>query len=325
MLSAENKEVQKEVQVFVNNFQMYSNWIPAAPLILFSIIAGALSDVFGRKPLLLYPLCGYLIGSIMNIINYAFIEVLPVEFFYMNRINALFGGYAVMWLGIYGYVTTVTKPGERAYRLTRLDGVMTLSSVTGTFLSPYIFENMGYYGNYCLSSLLFCFAIIYLHFFVPEPIDTQKQKDNLPENLTFSIDKNLGFLPKILHGFKQILKISILVPIEGMKSVIVKDRKTIIKVMIGLQFMCYLIYMTAGQVYRLFYLYMMLVFENFSPKDYAHLNVTTSLIRCQYYKNIFSSKLTALNLNYAKVSIVRFKAVNKYLQVHLPIQFAQCR
>jgi hypothetical protein len=56
---------------------------------------------------------------IFGIINYAFIDVLPVEFFFMDNINAFFGGYAVFYLGTYSYITCVTNTEERAYRLAR--------------------------------------------------------------------------------------------------------------------------------------------------------------------------------------------------------------
>jgi MFS family permease len=60
----ENNDVQKEVQVLVNNFQMYGQWIATVPLTVFSIMAGALSDIYGRKPLILVPLIGYLLSGI---------------------------------------------------------------------------------------------------------------------------------------------------------------------------------------------------------------------------------------------------------------------
>jgi hypothetical protein len=56
IVTAANDGIQQEVQIYANNFQMNSQWIGSVPMIAFSIIAGALSDVFGRKPLLLYPL-----------------------------------------------------------------------------------------------------------------------------------------------------------------------------------------------------------------------------------------------------------------------------
>jgi MFS family permease len=57
-ISAGNNDVQKEVQAIANNFQMNSQWISSVPSVFFSVIAGALSDEFGRKPLLLFPLIG---------------------------------------------------------------------------------------------------------------------------------------------------------------------------------------------------------------------------------------------------------------------------
>jgi hypothetical protein len=109
---------------------MYSSWIAAVPLLFFSTIAGALSDVFGRKPLILFPLIGYLLSSIFNTINYAFIKVLPVEFFYLDKVNSLFGGFSIFLLGIYAYGTSVTKSDERAYRLTRCQCYSTFIHLT---------------------------------------------------------------------------------------------------------------------------------------------------------------------------------------------------
>ena len=75
----------------------------------------------------------------------------------------------------------------------RLDGVFTLSSVAGTLLSPQVFEHWGYFGNYGLSTLSFVLAIFYIVFLVKEPIDTKKQKDALPANLTCNINNELNF------------------------------------------------------------------------------------------------------------------------------------
>ena len=66
MFAAVNNDAQKEVQVIVNNFQMNSQWIGNIPLIAFSIIAGPLSDVFGRKPLMIVPLIGYILSGVIR-------------------------------------------------------------------------------------------------------------------------------------------------------------------------------------------------------------------------------------------------------------------
>jgi PCFT/HCP family folate transporter-like MFS transporter 1/3 len=218
---------------------------------------------------MLYPLVGYFLGSLINIINYAFIDTLPLEFFYLNKISAFFGGYAVYFLGVFVYGTTVTKPEERAYRLARLDGMLTLSDIIGTMLSPYIFDYMGYYGNYVFSSASFALAIIHLVFFVKEPIDTKPQTP-LTNNTT---DKNL------ISKLKEFFFTAVIIPLKSMKEVVTKDRKSTVKFLITLQLLCYFLYLFTSQVNRLVYLYMLLVFDGFTGKDYAHLSVVMSLLR----------------------------------------------
>lgn len=271
--------MKKEVQLLVNNFQMYSTWISTTPLIFFSIIAGALSDVFGRKPLILIPMIGYFLSSVVLILNYAFIEVLPIEFLFLTRISSLFGGYTVLFLGIYGYGTSVTNTEDRTYRLTRIDGLETFSSMVGTLLSPYIFEYFGYYGNYGMCCLLMGLGILYLIFFVDEPIDTKKRQEALNVDLTCNIGENMNVCQIAVLRIKQVFKVSFVVPFVGIKSVIFKDRKTIIKVVLALQVSTYLIFSFSWQVYRLTYLYMMLVFDSFKPRDYAYMSVSFSLLR----------------------------------------------
>ncbi len=46
---------------------MNSQWISSVPIVIFSIIAGALSDEFGRvKPLIVIPLIGYFLSGLIR-------------------------------------------------------------------------------------------------------------------------------------------------------------------------------------------------------------------------------------------------------------------
>ncbi len=74
---------------------MNSQWIASVPIIIFSIIAGALSDEFGRvKPLILIPLIGNILSGLVSMVSCALIDVVPLEFFYLENIGAFFGSYA---------------------------------------------------------------------------------------------------------------------------------------------------------------------------------------------------------------------------------------
>ena len=263
----------------VNNFQMYSSWIGRTPLIFFTIIAGALSDVFGRKPLMLVPLTGYILSSLVHILYYTFMDALPIEFLFLIRISSLFGGYAVLFLGIYGYGAADSKPEDRTYRMARIDGIETISGVIGTALSPYVFEHFGYYGNSSLFCLAFVLAVLYTIFFVQEPIKAPKEDKQVTADMALKDEKVKHFDNKATNWVQNAIEVSILIPLKGMRSILCKDRKAIVKVVLALQLLSYLLYTFSWQVYRLTFLYMQLVFDTFTPKDYAHLKVGLLLLR----------------------------------------------
>jgi len=280
---------------------MIGQWISSVPIVAFSIIAGALSDVFGRKPLMILPMIGDLIGTLFNIINYAFIDTLPLEFFYTDKIGSFFGGYAVYYLGVYSYGTTITKPKERAHRLARLDGMETIASMIGTILSPIIFKSLGYYGSYSFSCVFLALAIAYMIFFVEEPIKKEvaetdpliKEKTVRPKDETF-LEKLCHNVGKYWKKLKNFLKISIKIPLTGMKEVITRDRKSVLKFLIVLQFFCFGTYWLTLQIWNLFYLYMLLVFDGFTETDYAHFNVAMAVFNTfclVVIMPIFSGKL----------------------------------
>ena len=77
----ENDAIQSDVQTRANDFLLVSQWIGGVPVIFYSLFVGALSDDFGRKPFIFFPILGNFIVSICDIINYSFIETLPLEFF----------------------------------------------------------------------------------------------------------------------------------------------------------------------------------------------------------------------------------------------------
>ena len=127
----ENEYINEEVQKQVVDIQTIAVYIGAGPALIYSLFAGSLSDDFGRKPLMVIPLVGFVLTNVALLLNYLFIEHLPVQFFYVDRIWQLFGGVSVFYLGSYGYIASITSKNERAYRLARADGVETLSNIIG--------------------------------------------------------------------------------------------------------------------------------------------------------------------------------------------------
>ena len=255
-----NKLVQDEVQILTNNFQMKGQWITSVPGILFSLYAGPLSDKFGRKPLMMFPIVGFIFSSVGGIINYAFLEDLPLQFFYIDTIPTFLGGMIVYYLGLYGYGASVSEPEERAHRIARLDGVETIATMIGTLLSPLVSKQLGYFGNYGLFAGLSLLAALYLKVFVKEPVD-KKQLENLDGNETESF----------FYSF-------FVTPLIDMKILLVKKRTFLLSLLIALQLIIYCAYIfTYNSNVSLIYLYMLLRFENFTADDFAYFSVTLNV------------------------------------------------
>ena len=102
------EDINDKVQERVNNFLMISQWLGGALPIIYLFFAGALIDKFGCKPFFLFSLTGLLLKVTCELINYAFIEDLPLEFFYMENIHAFFGGSILYYLCHFTYGTLVS-------------------------------------------------------------------------------------------------------------------------------------------------------------------------------------------------------------------------
>jgi len=157
------------------------------------------------------------------------------------------------------------------------DGIETLASVAGTLVSPYIFRTLGFYGNYIISATFYSSGIAYLVFFVKEPI-VKSNPNHGPQTKNDEVEANpmSRFFQPMLTNMKSFFKQAVVVPLTGMKSVLTRDRKKILKLLIALQLITYGIYIFS--INRLNYLYMLLVFDGFTSTDYAFFGIFISLL-----------------------------------------------
>ena len=102
---------------------MLTSWMYCVPGLLYSLFIGALVDRSGRfKPLIFFPILGTLLAYVCMLINYIYLETLPLEVFHLQAVGALFGGMSIYYLGYYGYGAAISNPQERAHRLAIFDG-----------------------------------------------------------------------------------------------------------------------------------------------------------------------------------------------------------
>ena len=80
---------------------MVQQWLESGPGLFYSLFVGALVDTYGHmKLLLLLPTFGVFLSNIADLVNYAFIHQLPLEFLFVKQtLVGIFGGYQVYYLG----------------------------------------------------------------------------------------------------------------------------------------------------------------------------------------------------------------------------------
>jgi len=75
-LEKEDRWDQHEINVqrFKSEFDITVSYVRFFPSILVALFSGALSDRFGRKPLMLVPLSGLVLEDVVYIFHYAYIR-----------------------------------------------------------------------------------------------------------------------------------------------------------------------------------------------------------------------------------------------------------
>lgn len=110
---------------------VYAYRSPIAAIIPFIIVlfAGGWSDKKGiRKPLVLLPIIGELLGSLVLLISSIFMDTIPMQVpAFSERVTpSLGGGSTLMLMGIYSYLSQTTNEENRTFRFGCLTVFLTL-------------------------------------------------------------------------------------------------------------------------------------------------------------------------------------------------------
>ena len=101
-------------------FKGYNGLLQSWPAIFFTLFAGPLSEDYGRKPLIIVGLLGYIVLNIAFFINSWFMYELKAEYLLFECLQDLFGGDIVFQLGIYSLLVDKTAPESRTRRMSIL-------------------------------------------------------------------------------------------------------------------------------------------------------------------------------------------------------------
>ena len=139
--SVENDTLKENVQRRVATLEVWDGVIMAVPSIFFCLFIGTWSDYHGRKPLLVLPFVGNILGFAMYMLNFYFFEELGTDhLLWSSALTGIFGATQCVNMGLYGYVADATTAENRTSRLSILNGVYSLAYVVGTTLGSRLFK-----------------------------------------------------------------------------------------------------------------------------------------------------------------------------------------
>ena len=251
------------------SFDMKARYIGMGPAFFYTLICGALSDDFGRKPLIFFPLIGSIISKLVYLLGTIFFGSLPIEFFYLGTAWDIFGGIPIYYMGVYGYGSSSASQPQRATTLARYDGVEQASVMLGTAVSPLVFELSGYSGSFVTGLIGNIAALVALVYFAPEPVIKKKLEEVKSQ-------------PK--KGITFYLTRFVVTPIKEMLTCLLKRRESILRTFLLLAFFNYGIYLFILQGREIAYLYMLRKFPGFTGSDHAMFTV---IMKCGTLVSLF--------------------------------------
>lgn len=173
-------EYETDVQKIISSIEQWKSIIQTSIPLFLVIFMGAWSDRTGnRKVCILLPILGELLTCISNLISTIFFEEIPVEvtMFFEALFPALTGGWVMMYLGVFSYISDITDNESRTFRVGLVNLCMTAGIPIGTALSGILLRLLGYYGIFIISGTI-CFLNFTYAFFCLKSNTKPDNSDN---------------------------------------------------------------------------------------------------------------------------------------------------
>lgn len=170
---------EQEVQKLVSAMNTYKNVMQSLLPSLVLLFMGAWSDRHKRrKPCILMCLLGDAMSCVCFLFSTYYFYELPVEFniFAEALPQGIMGGWFVMGMAVYSYVSGVTSLETRTIRIGAVQIFWGLSQTLGMGVSGVLYQSIGYYGIFSMSISLYMIAIVYTCLVIKEETDEESVK-----------------------------------------------------------------------------------------------------------------------------------------------------
>lgn len=156
-----------EVQKVISSIEAWKSIIQTAIPTVLVIFMGAWSDRTGnRKLCILLPIIGEFLVCISNVISTLFFYQVSVEvtMFLEAIFPAVTGGWVMVYLGVFSYISDITNEESRTFRVGLVNLCMTAGIPIGTALSGILLKLLGYYGIFAISGAIYLLTFCYGYF-----------------------------------------------------------------------------------------------------------------------------------------------------------------
>ncbi|XP_065070055.1 proton-coupled folate transporter-like isoform X2 [Rhopilema esculentum] len=145
-------------------------------------LLGSFADAFGSKSALLFQLVMFDLQSITYVVL-SWKSVQPAYLFICISLGGLSGDIVGVTMLTCSYLSRITTEEDRTFRLTLLDGIISLSLCIFTFISGFVITAFGFSASYLFSFGFDTIALLWLIILVKNDVVGQKSENDKEEQL----------------------------------------------------------------------------------------------------------------------------------------------
>lgn len=169
--SGYTQQQEQNVQRLVASMNAYKNLIQSLLPTVMLVFLGSWSDRHQRrKPCIILPVIGDMCSTLGFLVSVYFFMELPVEFncFFEAVPPAITGGWFVMFMGIFSYISGVSSVETRTLRIGAVNIFFNVSITIGIAMSGILYNKIGFYGVFSLGLCMYITGLVYALFRVKE-------------------------------------------------------------------------------------------------------------------------------------------------------------
>ncbi|KAK2580079.1 hypothetical protein KPH14_012362 [Odynerus spinipes] len=159
--------VQPQVSLMSMSKSLIQSLLPA----FLSFFVGPWSDKYGRKPLLLAGYIGQSITYCLLLLMTIW-DINPWYFLIAYVPSACLGGFCIIILASFCYISDISVENDRAWHLAYLQISISFGFMLGIFTGPLVYKQYGYVSVFSLAAMCVVVAGLYVLLFVPETVQS---------------------------------------------------------------------------------------------------------------------------------------------------------